>query len=99
MSLHTCEHKREKLFTSNTEEETLHECDVCKQRFSQSSHLAEHQRTHTNNKRYECQVCSKSFARSSNLLRHKATHTGDKPYECDVCNKEVSHIKQFIDTQ
>ena len=88
MSLHTCEHINEKLFTSNTEEETFHECDVSKQRF-----LAEHQRTDSNNKRYEYEVCSKSFARSNHLLAHERTHNidnNDKPYECDVCEKRFS---------
>ncbi len=77
MSLRTCEHINDKLFI-NPEQETLHECDVCKQRFSDSSHLVEHQKTHTNDKRYECDVSDKRFAKSSYLLKHKRTHTRDK---------------------
>ena len=37
------------MLTSDTEDETLHDCDTCKQRFSESSQLAEHQ-THTSKK-------------------------------------------------
>ncbi len=90
MSLHTCEYTNEELFTSTTEEERLHECDVCiKQRFSESSHLAEHQRAPAiNDKRYECDVCNERFSTSSGLSRHKRTHTGNKrPYKCDVCTR------------
>ena len=47
-----------------------HECDVCEKVFRYPSKLAEHMRTHTNEKPYECDVCEKRFTRSDTLKRH-----------------------------
>ena len=47
-----------------------HECDVCEKVFRYPSKLAEHMRTHTNEKPYECDACEKRFTRSDTLKRH-----------------------------
>ena len=67
-----------------------HECDVCEKVFRYPSKLAEHMRTHTNEKPYECDVCEKRFRNSSNLKTHMRIHTKEKPYECDVCEKRFT---------
>ncbi|MTI11551.1 C2H2-type zinc finger protein, partial [Sansalvadorimonas verongulae] len=62
-------------------------CDFggCKKRFSQSTHLANHKRTHTGNKPFVCDQdgCNQSFSQSGSLTRHKRIHTGDRPFVCD----------------
>ena len=50
-----------------------HECDVCEKVFRYPSKLAEHMRTHTNEKPYECDVCDKAFRESGHLKRQKRT--------------------------
>ena len=79
-----------------------HECDVCEKVFRYPSKLAEHMRTHTNEKPYDYDVCEKRFSDSSAFQRHKRTHTNEKPYECDVCDKafrESGHLKRQKRTQ
>ena len=73
-----------------------HECDVCEKVFRYPSKLAEHMRTHTNEKPYECDVCDKAFRHSGSLKRHMRIHTNEKPYECDVCEKRFSQSLSLI---
>ena len=50
-----------------------HECDVCEKAFRYPSGLAEHMRTHTNEKPYECDVCKKRYRYAQSLRYHTRT--------------------------
>jgi hypothetical protein len=50
-----------------------HECDVCEKVFRYPSGLAEHMRTHTNEKPYECDVCKKRYRYAQSLRYHTRT--------------------------
>ncbi|XP_022218574.2 zinc finger protein 426 [Drosophila obscura] len=64
-----------------------HRCVVCSNTYHSSSKLADHIRTHLNERSYECEVCLKRFTTSCNLNTHIRTHTGEKPYKCEHCSR------------
>ncbi|KAI0297879.1 hypothetical protein B0F90DRAFT_851221 [Multifurca ochricompacta] len=46
-------------------------CPFCPAKFTRTTHLNRHLRTHTNERLYRCEVCSAQFTRSDLLARHK----------------------------
>ncbi|XP_072141455.1 uncharacterized protein [Dermacentor andersoni] len=64
-----------------------HKCETCGKEFNRAYHLAQHYRTHTDERPYKCKTCDKSFRQSSHLHDHKLTHTDERPHKCQMCNK------------
>ncbi|XP_078518614.1 uncharacterized protein LOC144783789 isoform X1 [Lissotriton helveticus] len=64
-----------------------YQCPQCKEQFSNSTLLFNHQQTHTGPKPHQCQYCDKSFNDKSLLTVHLKTHTGESPYQCGKCQK------------
>jgi hypothetical protein len=61
-----------------------HECETCGERFTRSTTLREHRRTHNGERPFPCSICSKQFARSKDKTRHEALHAGEKQFYCDL---------------
>jgi len=52
-----------------------HTCKICSKHFSSSSHVVEHQATHTHSKKHACTLCDKKFAFRSSLNKHLGSHS------------------------
>jgi hypothetical protein len=65
--------RKEKTATTRGKRKRGHECDVCEKVFDSPSKLAEHMRTHTNEKPFECDVCDKAFRQLGHLKVHMRT--------------------------
>ncbi|KIY66799.1 hypothetical protein CYLTODRAFT_423072 [Cylindrobasidium torrendii FP15055 ss-10] len=48
-------------------------CPLCPAKFTRTTHLHRHLRSHTNERLYKCDLCSAEFTRSDLLTRHKKT--------------------------
>lgn len=67
-----------------------HQCKYCHKKFTQSTHLDVHLRSHMGVKPYKCEYCSKRFTQGGNLRTHMRLHTGEKPFKCEICDKQFS---------
>ncbi|KAI9681458.1 MAG: Strongly-conserved Zn-finger binding protein (TFIIIA) [Caeruleum heppii] len=69
-------------------EEKTHHCHfpLCLRSFNRPARLAEHIRSHTDERPFACAYseCSKSFRREAHLSHHvKSAHTGQRDHACD----------------
>ncbi|KZV73647.1 hypothetical protein PENSPDRAFT_648619 [Peniophora sp. CONT] len=66
-------------------------CHICPARFTRSTHLNRHLRTHTNERSYCCDTCQAEFTRSDLLTRHRrscgdpANENRSRRKSCQAC--------------
>ncbi|XP_065292411.1 zinc finger protein 22-like [Dermacentor albipictus] len=73
-----------------------HKCETCGKQFHRGDHLAEHYRTHTDERPYKCGICDQSFRQYNHLDNHKRMHTDERPHKCGICDKSFrrsSHLE------
>lgn len=67
-------------------------CEVCKNKFSQKSHLNQHRRTvHEKVRPHVCDLCPKAFGKKYDLASHRdAVHANERRHQCDFCDKKFA---------
>ncbi|KAF8564509.1 hypothetical protein P879_08403 [Paragonimus westermani] len=83
-----------KLPTSGHHRGTLR-CPFCDKAFSNSSAIAKHKLTHSDERKYVCSICHKAFKRQDHLNGHKYTHETKKPHACHFCDKSYSDARSL----
>ena len=56
---------------SNCAKSDFHRCTLCGKGFSSPHYLDNHQKIHSNDKKYQCSFCTKSFHQKGNLQTHR----------------------------
>lgn len=71
-----------------------HKCLTCGKAFRWPNVLANHLRTHADERPFVCTTCSKAFKQIAHLRSHMKTHSDVKPYVCTTCGKAFpqSHL-------
>ncbi|KAI1812675.1 hypothetical protein GGS20DRAFT_521661 [Poronia punctata] len=77
----------------------------CRKRFSQTTHLRIHERSHTGERPHKCSFagCGGSFTQKGNLRTHERRHLGERPFKCKVpgCTRafpQKGNLKAHEDT-
>ncbi|KAF7259829.1 hypothetical protein EG68_02067 [Paragonimus skrjabini miyazakii] len=83
-----------KIPTSGHHRGTLR-CPFCDKAFSNSSAIAKHKLTHSDERKYVCSICHKAFKRQDHLNGHKYTHETKKPHACHFCDKSYSDARSL----
>ncbi|CAH2061754.1 unnamed protein product, partial [Iphiclides podalirius] len=66
----------------------VHECTVCKKKYSSRQLLGEHMNTHSGARPHRCALCGKTFASKYTHQSHLKTHLDrPRPYKCEQCGK------------
>ncbi|CAH8428954.1 unnamed protein product [Heterobilharzia americana] len=74
---------------------TTLKCPFCDKIFSNSSAIAKHKLTHSEERKYICGICHKAFKRQDHLNGHKYTHESRKPHACHFCDKSYSDSRSL----
>ncbi|XP_041988732.1 zinc finger protein 664-like isoform X3 [Aricia agestis] len=79
-------------------ERTMLYCDQCdyKNVFSRNLKLANHLKTHTEERSYKCDRCPAAYKTRAALRVHAARHDGIRRYTCDTCPQAFHNQSSLI---
>ncbi|XP_063969193.1 zinc finger protein 420-like [Lytechinus pictus] len=68
------------------------ECEYCGKKFTNKSHLTEHIRIHTQEKRFKCKHCGMEFIHRNSFIGHIGKTNGMKPLKCIKCKQNFACV-------
>ncbi|CAJ0946306.1 unnamed protein product, partial [Mesorhabditis belari] len=76
-------------------------CQFCAKRFTQKSHVDQHERIHTGVKPFICQFCGRAFRQRSQQMGHEATHqhSGSRGHRRNTNDDEGHRQQQSVSLQ
>lgn len=72
------------------------DCKFCEMKFNVRADLAEHAKTHANERPYLCSECGLRFVRKDYLVIHMRRHKNIKPYQCKFCSKGMFNTRSLL---
>ena len=75
-------------------------CQYCQKKFSNRTHLRDHERIHFEERPYKCDKCGKTFKQLGHLTTHNKSCSGDKEHKCPLCGWAFAtrgNMKQHIE--
>nr|XP_026483888.1 zinc finger and BTB domain-containing protein 41-like [Vanessa tameamea] len=93
---HVEQHAQKNKALQNTDKTKLHECNICKKKYSSRTLLTEHMNVHSGSRPYACDVCGKAFASKYTHQSHLKTHlVRPRPYKCEQCGKSFFTLQNL----
>ena len=80
---------------TETQEEALLQCTLCKYKATQQGHLKNHVKKVHERITDKCEECDKEFADRSNLRRHIRVAHENVRYKCNQCEKEFTERRNL----
>jgi len=82
-----------------SDSDRVFQCNSCPKTFKSSSHLRDHEITHTGNYPFKCETCKKGFIREKQLTNHKCSNREDKTkqFKCEECSKAYASKQSLRD--
>ncbi|XP_041988731.1 zinc finger protein 845-like isoform X2 [Aricia agestis] len=71
-------------------------CPVCGKILTRNSRLANHLKTHTEERSYKCDRCPAAYKTRAALRVHAARHDGIRRYTCDTCPQAFHNQSSLI---
>ncbi|CAH0718382.1 unnamed protein product, partial [Brenthis ino] len=93
---HIEEHARNNKSSPSIDKSKVHECNICKKKYSSRTLLAEHQNVHSGARPHACARCGKAFASKYTYQSHLKTHlVRPRPFKCNQCGKSFFTLQNL----
>ncbi|KAL0822754.1 hypothetical protein ABMA28_004763 [Loxostege sticticalis] len=81
--------------TNHVRKANFFKCVLCEKKYSESSQLTRHEKTHLQNGRYQCPMCDMNYGLRNHFEAHLKGHSKIKDYICQFCGKEFLRLNSM----